>query len=170
MSYQNSPTIDEDEEIAVPLVTTITPPPPPSTMTTSLHRSSRKIIVAGTLLLLLLFMMLAGGGGMVGRRPEKSLTTTAIEGLVVGSAPCLPATSNFQGTSVTTWFGKSYAFETCYKLGDEDKYCWSKSFYDDVNGQYYQCSPNPKGGAWYGFDTKVTWWCGPPCQDMYHDD
>ena len=156
MSYQKSSTSDEDDTV-VPLVTTLLPP-------TMSYHSKRRMAVA-----MLAGMMLAGG--MVGRRPEKSLTTTAIEGLVVGSAPCLPATSNFQGTSVTTWFGKSYAFETCYKLGDEDKYCWSKSFYDDVNGQYYQCSPNPKGGAWYGFDTKLPsrLWrlCDTPCQEMH---
>ena len=65
----------------------------------------------------------------------------------IGDAPCVPATSTFTGVSVTTLYGKDYAFETCYKLdlGDEAKYCWSKS-YQAVGNYFYQCIPNQKNG------------------------
>ena len=63
MSYQNSPSIIEnDEETAVLLVSTLLP----SMTTTSQLR--RVAILAGMLLLLLLLLVVAGGG-TVGRRP-----------------------------------------------------------------------------------------------------
>ena len=168
MSYQNSPcSIEEDQEIVVPLGTTSTPPPP----STTTRAQWRAALVVGMLLLLL--MMLAGGGGVVGRRPEGSSSTTAAEGLVVGDAPCVPATDTFTGGSVTTWYGKSYPFETCYKLDlggyDEDKFCWSKSYHSDYYGVFYQCIPNPKNGGWYALEYASPNSCGPPCQDMYQD-
>ena len=109
MSYQKSPIIDENET-AVLLVTKITPLP---TTTTSGHGSKWRVaLVAGMLLLLV-------ACGVVWMRPERSSYTTAAEGLVVatqGHTPCLPATSTFRGISETTSVGKSYAFETCYKI------------------------------------------------------
>ena len=41
---------------------------------------------------------------------------------------CLPAGGTFGGDSTTTNLGKNSAFETCYQLAEEVKYCWTKSF------------------------------------------
>ena len=69
MSYENSPSSDEDEETALPLVPTILPSP-----TTTTVRSFLSIIVAG-------IMMLVTGGGVVLMWDGE----TAAEGLVVGN-------------------------------------------------------------------------------------
>ena len=187
MSYQNLPAIDEDETTVL-VVTTSTPPP------TSTNRSSqwRVARVAGMLLLLLLLVMVVavGGGGMVGRKPEESLLVDTAAGLV-GSPPfCYPRNqSNFEGTSVSTYWGKGYAFETCYKLEnpnthhdaiEEDgrmvKYCWSASYYEDlgpIGSGYYQCLPY--GDGWkaleftYKGPTRPGVHCGKPCQRLYKE-
>ena len=164
MSYQNSPSsIDKENKIAVPLMLMTPSTPPPIATTTRLLQWRVALLVVG---MLLLFDVLAGCG-VVGRRPEESSSTTAAAGLVGHFAPCLPATDTFMGGSVTTWYGKHYAFETCYKLNLDDgpAYCWSKS-YKAVN-LFYQCIPNPKHGGWYALEYTSPNLCGPPCQDMY---
>ena len=48
----------------------------------------------------------------------------------------------------------------------------NESIYDC---SYYECIPNPKGGAWYPIDPKYAnpltypYLFGTPCQDMYQD-
>ena len=178
MSYQNIPSNDEDET-AVLLVTTITPPT--TTTTTMGHGATWTVaIVAG--------MMLVAGGVVL--LQDGSSYTTAAEGLVVATQvdkPCLPAGGTFGGVSTTpsdsfsdNWFssGQSTAFETCYQLGSEETYCWSKSYHhdyennlDNENDDFRQCIPN--GSAWQTVDPKYVnpvttpYSCGTPCQGMY---
>ena len=95
--------------------------------------------------------------------------------LIIGNdtnrAPCLPAVGKFGGNSTST-HGARNPYETCYKYGSVEKYCWSKSYF---SGDYYQCKP--KGdewfSGWYAVDNDdmkyvnpVThpYSCGDPCQ------
>ena len=66
---------------------------------------------------------------------------------------CLPATGKFRGYSTTTQVGEGYLFDTCYQLGDEATYCWTRSYEYDctiVRGEvrnyrqclYKQCIPD----------------------------
>jgi len=65
------------------------------------------------------------------------------------------------------------SFETCYQYGNEDKYCWSNSFYDDA-GNALQCDPLDFGDddSFNGWHT-VHWYyvnphgtCGQPCTEF----
>ena len=138
MSYQNPPTRNEDEETAVPLITTHLP------STTMDHHSKRKmmaIVVAGMLLLVAYGAVWMQGGSLYDPSSGGSLNvkdgsiTTAAEGLVVATqaTPCLPAQDIFNGISIShDWHSHSNPFETCWKLdlGNNDhQYCWSKSYY-----------------------------------------
>ena len=139
MSYQNPPTRNEDEETAVPLITTHLP------STTMDHHSMRKmmaIVVAGMLLLgVAVGAVWMQGGSLYDPSSGGSLNvkdgsiTTAAEGLVVATqaTPCLPAQGLFNGISIShDWHSHSNPFETCWKLdlGNNDhQYCWSKSYY-----------------------------------------
>ena len=169
MSYQNSPlSIDKDDDAAALLLGTTILPPPPTTMTTTVRSfwSLIIIVVAGMLLL-----AVAGGTvGMLETTDGGRTTTTTAEGLVVvmeRKSPCLPASREeaFGGVSVTNgfWGGRGYAFETCYQLGNEEKYCWSKSWYGEGEFiQWFQCVPKPINGAWHDLDPKYVLTPGPP--------
>ena len=184
MSYQKSPSsIDKDDDAAVPFGTTILPPPTTTTTVRSFW-SLIIIVAAGTIMLL----VVAGGTVWILNTTDSSITTTTTaEGLVVvmeRKGPCLPASREevFGGVSVTKgfWGGRGYAFETCYQLGPEEKYCWSKSWYGEGEFiQWFQCVPKPINGAWHDLDPKYVNTpgvdpninpkrCGDPCQDMYH--
>ena len=179
MSYQKSPSSDEDEETAdVPLVTTILPST--TTMTTTMSsRSSKSMgmlaIVAGTTMIMLGSTVLLQNG------------ETAAEGLVVateGTSPCLaaPMDTTFGGTSITNRggiAGRTDPFETCYQYYTYEKYCWSKSFYladdgveDDFRPGWMQCFPD--GGGWNTVDPQYVnpvthpYSCGKPCQYVSH--
>ena len=106
MSYQNTLSIDEDDDIAIPLIITILRP----TMTTTMEcRSSKKMIavVAGMMMLVLV----AVGAVLLHKTNDAGLTSTAAGGLVVTKLqennPCLaaPMDATFGGTSVTTTHG-----------------------------------------------------------------
>ena len=182
MSYQKSPIIDEDDT-DVPLVTTILPPPTtmpmtmtmpmPTTMTrTKEHRLSKWMvaIVAGMIMMLVAY-------GAVLMLQDGSLYTTAAKDLVVATAglptPCLPAGGTFGGTSTTTWYGKSVPFETCYQLGDDPTYCWTKAWFSPGFGKYYQCLPDGGNDAWHDIDPKYVnpvtdpKSCGMPCHEVH---
>ena len=167
MSYQNPPTsIDEDETVdASVVVTTLLQP---TSTTTSIHRSKLLVAsVAGTMLV----------AGVVVLMQVESSYTTVPEGLVVGTeriTQCFPATDTFSGVSTTTYWGKSYPFETCYQLGDTLTYCWTKS-YRHHNNHYLQCFPDGLIGDdfWHAINPKyVNPWgsCGMPCQAMQEVD
>ena len=188
LSYQNShPSMDKYDDAAALLLGTTILPPPPTTMTTMTVRSFWSLIIivaAGTIMLL----VVAGGAvGMLAPEGGGRTTMTTAEGLVVvmeRKSPCLPASweEAFGGVSVTNgfWGGRGYAFETCYQLGNEEKYCWSKSWYGEGEFiQWFQCVPKPINGAWHDLDPKYVITpgvdpninpkrCGDPCQDMYH--
>ena len=178
MSYQNPPTIVDEDETAVLVVTPRTPPPPTSTTRTA-RAPWRAALVAGMLLLLLLVLVAVGGGGggMVGRKTPEGSLLLATEGRL----PCVPATGNFQGTSTTTtdyWgiWGKDDPFETCYRLdlGDEVQFCWSKSYQNPriING-HNQCIPYGDGWKaveypyWYLWLPNPNHQCGVPCKHVY---
>ena len=144
-SYQNPPSSDEDE-IVVPLSTTITP----ATTTTTTVRSVGMVVVVASMIILVvggsvwMYETKDGGLTMTGQ------TTTAAEGLVVGTqgrasykppGECLPADGTFIGISSTSFVGNFSPFETCYQLGDNPTYCWSKS-YRCSTGRFYQCIPD----------------------------
>jgi hypothetical protein len=166
MSYQNPPTsIDEDEETAVPFVTTLTP----ATPTTVDHRSPKRMIA---ITLGMLLLVVAGVAVALFETPNGDRTTTTAEGLVVateGRGPCVPATGHFHGLSTTAGFGESDPFQTCYKYGSYEKYCWTNAYYFDAPFRtiWYQCRPN--GDDWYGIrDTKLPLsLCPTPCQDQH---
>ena len=174
LSYQKSPSIDNDEETAdVPLVTTILPPT--STTTMSYHSKWMMIaIVAGMMMLMLGSTLLLQDG------------ETAAEGLVVGElqengpdGSCLaaPTDATFGGTSITVNREQQSAvpFETCYQYHNFDTYCWSKSYYIDAGlyRAWYECVPDGEG--WHTVDPKYVnpvthpYSCGLPCQDMSHE-
>ena len=92
-------------------------------------------------------------------------------GPITNRTPCLPAVGKFGGNS-TSPNGARNPFETCYKYGSVEKYCWSKSFY---SGDWYQCKPtgDEMFSGWYALDNDdmkyvnpVThpYSCGNPCQ------
>jgi len=175
MSYQHPPpSIDEDEIAdASVVVTTILEL---TSTTARSHRSlkSRVAIFAGMMLV----------AGVVLMQVGSSYTTTP-ESLVVGTKgiiQCFPADGTFIGTSTTTSWGKSYPFETCYQLGDNRTYCWTKS-YRHNNDRYYQCLPDGLYGDdfWHSIDAKYVQTpgvdptinpkrCGAPCQAMQEID
>ena len=181
-SYQNPPSFDEDE-IVVPLSTTITP----ATTTTTTVRSLGMIVVVASMI-----MLVVGGSVWMYETKDGDLTTTgrtttAAEGLVVGTqghasyAPageCLPADGTFIGISNTTYWGNYGAFETCYQLGDSPTYCWSKSYQasgggrDHPIGRFYQCIPDGlyEDDAWHSIDGKIVGRCGAPCQKVHRKE
>ena len=113
MSYQNPPSNDDDET-AVPLITTNLP----STTTTTMgHRSLVWIMVA--IVLGVKMLVVAGGAVWMLKTNDAGLTTTAVGGLVIATladTPCLPASDTFSGISETDfgWFsaGQKDPFET----------------------------------------------------------
>ena len=80
----------------------------------------------------------------------------------------------FNGVSTISYSSEKNPFQTCYKYGSDDKYCYSNSF-TSLIGTYFQNVPND--GDWvtigtnnYGFNTYGTvntTSCGTPCQDTY---
>ena len=177
-SYQNPPIFDEDE-IVVPLSTTITP----ATTTTTTVRSLGMIVVVASMI-----MLVVGGSVWMYETKDGDLTTTAAEGLLVGTqgrasykppGECLPADGTFIGISSTSFVGNFSPFETCYQLGDNPTYCWSKS-YRCSTGRFYQCIPDGlyADDAWHSIDAKYVQTpgvdpkikphrCGPPCQKVH---
>ena len=163
--YNSIPDASADEDTAVPIGTTILPP-----------MWWMVVVVAG--------MMLLTGCGTVWLLPDvgSSYTTTA-EGLIVATEgnddSCVPAGGTFSGTSTTTSVGEDGHFETCFKYGSYDKYCWTKSvFHNDFGGgSWFQCDPNPRGGQWNSIDNDMQYvnpvthpyFCGSPCQGQ-HDN
>ena len=92
-------------------------------------------------------------------------------------SPCIPADGTFSGISYTGHTKQSYPFETCWQLGDEDKYCWTKSWHHptglNIYGKWLSCAPN--GDGWNPIDahyvnpvTYPTRSCGPPCQEQHY--
>ena len=92
--------------------------------------------------------------------PDRGRTTTATEGLVVGTKSKYPPYgecpgddggdvrfSKFQGMSTTTFWGEQDRFQTCYKSGrgSDAKYCWTNAHQTDIWWQYFQCVPNGDG-------------------------
>ena len=99
----------------------------------------------------------------------------------------------FDGNSITTWAGEKDPFQTCYKYGSEDKYCYSDSYaYETHHWRYVQNIPD--GVDWHSIDVRnvtsfrlalgfgVEWnsidtmqlrldtlasLCTTPCQDVY---
>lgn len=180
MSYQNPPSNDDDET-AVPLITTNLP----STTTTTMgHRSLVWIMVA--IVLGVKMLVVAGGAVWMLKTNDAGLTTTAVGGLVIATladTPCLPASDTFSGISETDfgWFsaGQKDPFETCYQEGDYAKYCWShsryhinKNYFGFESGAWFECLP--LGRYWHSVDPKYVnpvthpYSCGPPCQEMHH--
>ena len=113
MSYQNTPSNDEDET-AVPLITTNLPT---TTTTTMGHRSLVWIMV--TIVLGVKMLVVAGGAVWMLKTNDAGLTTTAVGDLVIATladTPCLPASDTFSGISETDfgWFsaGQKDPFET----------------------------------------------------------
>ena len=164
MSYQHAPSIDEDEETAVPFVPTHTPP--------SL-RSWRRVVtvvVAGIML-----VVMAGGAVVLFETPHSGLTTTAAEGLVVktksktGLCPSVDgAFSSFQGLSTTTTWGQKDPFQTCYKYGSYEKYCWTNAYNSFASNwwHYLQCVPN--GDDWNEIDANLPLsLCDTPCYEQH---
>ena len=147
MSYQNPPTSIDEDVTAIPVVMTITPS---TTTTRTTVRSLGVAIGAGTMML-----MVAGGAvwmmqdaGSSYDPSSGSLFETEEGGITLfnpkdddlkevddfyplddGYIPdnrCLPATGKFRGYSTTTQVGEGYLFDTCYQLGDEATYCWTR--------------------------------------------
>ena len=86
---------------------------------------------------------------------------------------CYPACGTFNGLSNEEFWlmeDDTQYFESCYKYGDEAKFCWTKSYtcFDEA-----QCPCKPNGHLWkhvYGdvYDEETgLWTCGSPCQGQY---
>ena len=65
--------------------------------------------------------------------------------------------------STITWTGEIDPFQTCYKHGSDDKYCYSNSYRHD--GSFFQCIPDD--AEWHFIDDKNATSCGTPCPDVY---
>ena len=171
--YASIPNAIADNETAtVPLGTTIVPRPATTTMTSG-HRAKLWMAIAAGLLLVT---------GVVVLRDRE----TAAEGLIVvattdvRSNRCIPAGDTFNGNSYITLDGTVDHFETCYKYGSYDKYCWTKSYLDTSgfggDDLFKQCVPDPKGGQWRAIHQRdmkyvnpVThpYSCGDPCHGQH---
>ena len=94
-----------------------------------------------------------------------------------GDWPCLPATNTFGGVSGTNYgctiISNSNPFQTCYQYGDEDKYCWSNSYWSSYNNGWYECQPNGFTGCnddgsaeagWHAIKQKNMRYVNPPPQ------
>ena len=107
---------------------------------------------------------------------------------VQGGAGCYPAGGTFNGVgqSVTTWWGKSYPFQTSYQFNGLATYCWTNAYYyyderddDDpaISGggghydysNYFQSVPNGGGDAWHHIFLDVPFPCCSPCQGQHVD-
>jgi len=88
---------------------------------------------------------------------------------------CVVATGTFNSANSHTLrpiqhIGQSASFETCYQYGNDDKYCWSNSFYNGGLGYAQQCEPADfSDDAWH----TVHWYyvnphgtCGEPCTEF----
>ena len=53
---------------------------------------------------------------------------------------CNPVTGTFKWYNAKASLLKLNPFKTCFKFGSEERYCWTKSFYDCVEG-YQPCVP-----------------------------
>ena len=96
------------------------------------------------------------------------------------SYPCQPAVGTFNGISIDS--AKSNPFETCFQFGDEDKYCWTKSYYHlrDYYSDNYWDTCVPIGKDWHSVGiaphaksvNPVTQpnLCGDPCQLLDQPD
>ena len=199
MSYQNPPTSIDEDATAIPVVMTITP----STTTTRTTVRSLGMVVA--IVAGMMMLMVAGGAvwmmqdaGSSYDPSSGSLFETEEGGITlfyaevddiyplddgfVPSPQCLPASGRFRGYSTTTQVGEGYPFDTCYQLGKEATYCWTRSYEYDctiVRGEvrnyrqclYKQCIPD--GNLWQFVDAyyvnPVTHpnSCGTPCLVMH---
>ena len=72
--------------------------------------------------------------------------------------------------------GQRDPFETCYQLGDEATYCWSKSYNDIGSAKFNKCFPmsadrtiswHPIVAKWANPVTKPINSCGPTYSDMF---
>ena len=94
-----------------------------------------------------------------------------------GDWPCLPATNTFGGVSGTNYgctiISNSNPFQTCYQYGDEDKYCWSNSYWSSYNNGWFECQPNGFTGCndngsaeagWHAIKQKNMRYVNPPPQ------
>ena len=76
--------------------------------------------------------------------------------------------NEFKGES-TTGSNKNF-FETCYQLGNEKTYCWSKSAYSTDGYKHYECRPHGYGVGWQHVDPAYVVpykTCGDPCKKVY---
>ena len=174
MPYHNSPSSDEDEETAIPLIPTILPSTRTTMTTTSMSYRSTKVRMIAIFAGVMLLLVVAGGASsthdVIPRRvPNKHSKKTTkppvinspatnspatkppTKGFVVtlgsGNNPCVAASKveKFKGVSITTIsWGYSDAFETCYQWKSDKKYCWSKTIYNINN--FYECRPFPYSG------------------------
>ena len=93
--------------------------------------------------------------------------------------PCLPATDgDFTGISQINgdFIQNLNPFQTCYQYGDEAKYCWSNSYYEEsvwiIYGGWFQCVPIPFDGnsikspfnGWHAIEQNNMRYVNPPPQ------
>ena len=92
-----------------------------------------------------------------------------------GNGPCLPPTNTFGGVSLTNYawaFINSNPFQTCYQYGDEDKYCWSNSYWESKLAPklpgWLECQPKGYTGddkeGWHAIKQKNMRYVNPPPQ------
>ena len=151
MLYQNPPTSIDEDVTAIPVVTTITP------STTTTRTTVRSLGMVDAIVAGMTMLMVAGGAvwmmqdaGSSYDPSSGSLFETEEGGITLfnpkdddlkevddfyplddGYIPdnrCLPATGKFRGYSTTTQVGEGYPFDTCYQLGKEATYCWTRSY------------------------------------------
>lgn len=172
--YISIPNDIADDETAAVQVSLGMPSPLTTTTTMDRRLSKRMLAIAAGILMVL---MVVGGAVLL----RDGGITTAAEGLVVAkrahSAPCLPAGGAFSGSTTTS--SQKYPFETCYQLGNDSTYCWTKSYRhteytkEVIFIAFYPCAP--KGDAWHTIDPKYVNTpgvdpktnpkrCGDPCQ------
>ena len=105
MSYQNPPNSDQDEETAVPLITTSLAP----TTSTAMDYRWKRMILA---VVVVIMMLVAGGAVRMCQTNDAGLTTNAVGGL--------PPSMYYPDFSK---YDPSRDF--CYKDNDNvDKFCW----------------------------------------------
>ena len=96
--------------------------------------------------------------------------------------PCFPPCQTLEWNrsgdknkeSLDPSYGNGYAFDTCFKFGKHEKYCWTQSFYCSscYSKDYYACYP--AGGYdtwWHSVDQDDLMWpnnlfCGGPCLEV----
>ena len=77
---------------------------------------------------------------------------------------------------VNPYMVKDNPFQTCYKYGSGDKYCWTNSFLHSYFHRYFACIPVPEEGcgpscerynSWSFANPDTNHECGEPCQHMF---